>query len=216
MNPQIRILIADNHFLFRDGLRLLFDRIEGFEVVCEVNTAIDAVNFSKQLQPDIVLMEIDLPPSNGIEASKEITENNPDTKVIMLTSSEDKNDILNSIRAGATGYLLKGLKQDELLHSINLVATGNVVFDRNITDKINHIFKTLNSCYPSHHFPELTHRENEVLTFVAKGLKNRQIAVECEITEKTVRNHVTNILSKLGASSRGEAISRLQQSCPSF
>ena len=104
----------------------------------------------------------------------------------------------------------------ELQRSIRMIASGNAVFDSDITDTLSSLFNRMQSCYPSHHFPELTHRENEVLTFVAQGLKNRQIAAECEITEKTVRNHVTNILSKLGATSRGEAISRLQQSCPSF
>lgn len=213
MNPQIRILVADNHYLYRDGLRLLIDKIPDLHLVAEVTTGIDAVNFALKHQPDVVLMDIDIAPLNGIKATKEILANNPDCKVLILTDSTNKNNVFDSLQAGATGYLLKAVTHLELQRSIRLVAAGNAVFDSSITGLISDMFSNSISLYPTQQFSELTHRENEVLTYVAKGLRNKQIAAECDIAEKTVRNHVSNILSKLGAATRGEAISRLQQNC---
>ncbi len=216
MNPAIRIMLADSNHFFRDGLRLHINTISDFEIVAEVSTAVDAVNFAQRYQPDVILMELNFPPSDGFTATKQILAENPKCNIAILTSSQNKTDIYNALLAGATSYLLKGTTPEELHRSIRLMATGNAIFDSHITHTITEFFTKANTCYPAHHFPELTHRENEVFTFVAQGWKNKQIAIKCNITEKTVRNHITNILSKLGASSRGEAISRLQQSCPTI
>ncbi len=212
MNPHIRILVADNHYFYRDGLRLLFERTSDFELVAEVDTATDAVNFARQHKPDIVLIDLDIAPANGIKATKQIKEENPDCYILVLTNSENENSIYDALEAGATGYLLKGTGHQELRRTIRLVASGSAVFASKVTSYLHKFFNKYSSALPVYHFPELTVRENEVLGFVAKGMKNKEVAIECDITEKTVRNHMTSILSKLGAESRSEAVSRLQAS----
>lgn len=211
MDSTIRIMLADANVFLRDGLRLLINTTTDFELVAEVSTAVDAINFAKRHKPDVVLMELNLPPSDGFKATRQILADNPNCKVAILTDSVNNEDVFKALQAGASGYLIKSISADELNRSISLIATGSAVFDRKITDQVNDLFHRANTTYRPHHFSELTHRENEVLSFVAKGMKNKQIATQCNITEKTVRNHITNILSKLGANSRGEAISRLQQ-----
>lgn len=215
-NQNIRLMVADANHFYRDGLRIFFEGIPGLELIAEVSTAADAVTFAQQKKPDVILIELKIPPLDGVTATKKILAENPNCKVIILTTSDDKTDIFNALQAGATGYFLKGITYAALQRSIHLIAAGNAVFDSHITDQISSLFSKMNNNHTTYHFPELTHRENEVLTFVAKGLKNKQIAAKCDIKEKTVRNHVTNILSKLGASNRSEAISRLQSRSPSF
>ena len=207
---SIGILIADDHKFFRDGLRLFIDSVADFEVVGEVNNAIDVVSVAEKLHPDIILMDVNMPPSDGIQATKEITAKNPDAKILMLTMFDDDDNVFRALQAGAKGYILKGLDHKNLQQSIRLVATGSAVYGSDIAEKMMEYFSK-SKLKDSRYFTALTPRENEVLTLVSEGLRNKEIAIKCDIQDKTVRNHITNILSKLQVATRGEAIAKYQE-----
>lgn len=207
----IRILVADDHSFFRDGLRLLIENTPDFEFAGEVSTAVDAVKFSDSLQPDLVLMDIKMPPSNGIEATKQISQQNPHINVLILTMYDDDKNVFNALKAGAKGYILKGVNQNELVRTIRSVASGNAVFGSEIAKQIRSFFTEVQYSTQAHIFPELTRRENAILALIANGLSNKEIASDCGISDKTVRNHITSILSKLQVSNRTEAILRLRE-----
>ena len=211
MTDPIRILMADDHSFFRDGVRLLIDNTPDFELLGEVDTALDAVKFADDLQPDVLLMDIKMPPSDGIQATRSISEANPHINVLILTMYDDDKNVFNALQAGAKGYILKGVGHEELVRTIRSVAAGNAVFGRNIAEQMRVFFSRLKHTEQAHVFPELTKREHEILNLIAEGLKNKAIAQSCSISEKTVRNHVTSILSKLQVSNRTEAILRLQE-----
>lgn len=209
---SIQILVADDHSFFRDGLRLLIANTPGFELAGEVDTAIDAIKFADDKQPDIVLMDIKMPPLDGIQATRQIAEENPHINVLILTMFDDDKNVFNALQAGAKGYMLKGVSQEELSRTIRSVAAGNAVFGSGIAEQMRMFFKRIQHDEQAHVFPELTPREHHILNLVADGLKNKEIASECSISEKTVRNHITSILSKLQVSNRTEAILRLRES----
>ncbi len=209
-DTNIRLLIADDHSFFRDGLRLLFENTEGFEIVGEVDTAIDVVHFAQDIQPDIILMDIRMPPSDGIQATKEIMAVLPDTKILVLTMFNDKDNVFRALQAGAKGYVLKGINHEELVCTIRLIANGNAVYGDQIAIQIQNFFSKTSSQTFTKHFSQLSQRENHILNLVAQGLRNKDIATKCNIAEKTVRNHVSSILSKLQASSRSEAIEKFK------
>lgn len=206
----IRILVADDHSFFRDGLRLLIEATDDFEFVGEVDTAVDAVTFATSIKPDLILMDIKMPPSDGIQATKEIMALCPDTKILILTMFDDDSNVFKALQAGAKGYVLKGISQTELVCTIRLIANGNAVYGNQIASQIRDFFSRAQQGGSSQHFSELSQRENHILNLVAQGLRNKEIAIECDITEKTVRNHVSSILSKLQASSRSEAIQKFK------
>jgi len=209
-SEAIRILIADDHSFFRDGLRLLIEATDDFEVVGEVDTAVDAVDFALEIKPDVILMDIKMPPSDGIQATKEIMAVCPDIKILILTMFNDDDNVFKALQAGAKGYVLKGINQAELVCTIRLIAHGNAVYGNQIASQIRDFFSSSQNQATNQHLAELSQRENHILNLVAKGLRNKDIASECNITEKTVRNHVSSILSKLQASSRSEAIQRFK------
>ena len=209
-SESISILIADDHSFFRDGLRLFIDNIANFELVGEVDNAIDVISYAERLNPDIILMDVSMPPSDGIQATKEIVSKNPKVKILILTMFDDDDNVFKALQAGAKGYILKGLGHENLLRSINLVAAGNAVYGSNVAERIMDYFNK-SKLEESPYFATLTPRENEVLTLISQGLRNKEIAIRCDIQDKTVRNHVTNILSKLQVATRGEAIAKYQK-----
>ena len=208
----IRLLIADDHALFREGLRALFSALPDIEIVGEApdgETAIAQVDAS---QPDVVLMDINMPGINGIEATRRILNNHPQLGIIMVTMLEDDASVFAAMRAGARGYVLKGAHHDEILQAIRAVAVGQAVFGPAIAARMMNFFQGLSNTPPSEKaaasFPELTDREREVLNLMAQGVSNKAIAEKLVISMKTVSNHITNIFSKLQVADRAQAILR--------
>ncbi len=207
MNEAIRVFIADDHTLFRDGLRALLNQA-GMEVVGEAAGSEDAVLLVERLQPDVVLMDIQMPGPNGIEATRRITTASPHVGVIMVTMFEDDDSVFAAMRAGARGYILKGAGQEEVVRTIQAVARGEALFGAAIAARLAVYFAAPRPLAPAESFPELTAREREVLDLIAAGQSNEAIAARLVVSRKTVRNHVSNIFSKLQVAGRAEAIIR--------
>jgi DNA-binding NarL/FixJ family response regulator len=206
----IRTLIVDDHALFREGLRALFATIEDIELVGEATTGQEAVDQVEELQPDVVLMDIDMPGMSGVEATRGILRKTPSAGIVMVTMLEDDASVFSAMRAGARGYVLKGAQPDELLGTIRAVAKGQALFGPAIAARMMRFFSEQSARFkaslPEETFPELTPRELEVLELIAQGDKNREIAEKLVISDKTVRNHITNIFSKLQVADRAQAI----------
>ncbi|HEX6387411.1 MAG TPA: response regulator transcription factor [Anaerolineae bacterium] len=207
MAELIRILIADDHTLFRDGLRALFNSLADMEVIGEAATGAEAVALAEELQPDVVLMDIQMPDVNGIEATRQIVRTSPHVGVIVVTMFEDDDSVFAAMRAGARGYVLKGAGQEEMLRAIRAVAQGEALFGAGIATRLMKFFAVPRNAVPDV-FPELTEREREILNLIARGDNNTEIARDLVISIKTVRNHVSNIYSKLQVADRAEAIIR--------
>ncbi len=207
----IRILVADDHALFRDGLRALFLSVPDTEVAGEAATGEEAVARATELQPDVVLMDIQMPGINGIEATRRIVRDSPHIGVIVVTMFEDDDSVFAAMRAGAKGYVLKGADQDEILKVIRAVAAGEAHFGPKIARRLMSFFSTLHPAAPSEAFPELTAREREVLDLIARGRNNQEIAKELYLSPKTVRNHISNTFTKLQVTDRVQAIIRARE-----
>jgi DNA-binding NarL/FixJ family response regulator len=192
MDP-IRILIADDHTLFREGLRALLASIPDIEVVGEVSSGKAALRLAIEHQPDVILMDIQMPDLNGIEATRQILRTSPHIGIIMLTMFQDDDSVFAAMRAGARGYVLKGADQAMLLRAIRAVGNGESLFSPEIAQRMMRFFATLEPQTQSELFPELTEREREILAFIAAGQTNAEIAEKLVISTKTVRNHVSNI-----------------------
>lgn len=208
----IRILIADDHALFREGLRALFAALPDIEVVGEAAEGATAITQVDALHPDVVLMDINMPGVNGIEATRRILSTHPNLGIIMVTMLEDDASVFSAMRAGARGYVLKGAHHEEILQAIRAVAAGQAVFGPAIATRMMNFFQGLNGAPRTEEaaqaFPELTEREREVLTLIAQGVSNKEIAEKLFISAKTVSNHITNIFSKLQVADRAQAIIR--------
>ncbi len=208
----IRTLIADDHALFREGLRALFGALPDIEIVGEAADGEAAIKQVEATQPDVVLMDINMPGVNGIEATRRILSTHPNLGIIMVTMLEDDASVFSAMRAGARGYVLKGAHHEEILQAIRAVAAGQAVFGPAIATRMMNFFQGLNAGAQTGHaaqaFPELTEREREVLTLIAKGVSNKEIAEKLFISMKTVSNHITNIFSKLQVADRAQAIIR--------
>lgn len=209
----IRIFIADDHTMFREGLRALFMALPDIEVVGEAANGTAAVAQVAALQPDVVLMDINMPELNGIEATRQILSVQPGMGIIMVTMLEDDASVFAAMRAGARGYVLKGAHHDEILQAIRAVATGQAVFGPAIATRMMDFFQGLNlpvskTGVAIQAFPELTEREREVLVLIAQGVSNKEIAEKLVISMKTVSNHITNIFGKLQVADRAQAIIR--------
>ena len=202
-----RLLVADDHTLFRDGLRALFDSLPDTEVVGEAATGAEAISLAEELQPDVVLMDIQMPDINGIEATRQIVQTSPHIGVIVVTMFEDDDSVFAAVRAGARGYVLKGADQEEMIRAISAVARGEALFGPAIAARLTAFFNASQSPAATA-FPDLTDREREVLQLLAQGLSNQEIAHRLFISVKTVRNHVSNIYSKLQVADRVQAIIR--------
>jgi DNA-binding NarL/FixJ family response regulator len=207
MTEPIKILIADDHTLFRDGLKALFASLPDTAVIGEAETGTAAVTLAEELQPDVVMMDIQMPGLNGIEATRQIVDTSPHIGVIIVTMFEDDDSVFAAMRAGARGYVLKGADQDEMLRAIRAVARGEALFGPGIAARLTSFFQSpaTTSATP---FPDLTGRERDVLGLVAQGLNNQEIADRLFISAKTVRNHISNIFSKLQVADRVQAIIR--------
>ena len=208
MDP-IRILIADDHPLFRDGLRALLESVPDMQVIGEAATGDEALTQAHTLQPDIILMDLKMPGMNGIEATRRILHTSPHIRILVMTMFEDDDSVFAAIRAGARGYLLKGAAQEETLRAIRAVSHGEAIFGSAVAEQLMHYFgstRPTTKSGPAQFFPELTEREYEILTLIAQRKSNADIAARLVLSPKTVRNHVSNILSKLQVADRTEAM----------
>jgi DNA-binding NarL/FixJ family response regulator len=206
---SIRVVIVDDHALFRRGLDLVLSEEPDIKVVGEAADGIEAVHRAEEMTPDVVVMDVRMPRSTGIEAARRIRERLPDTKVIMLTVSDDEEDLYAAVKAGASGYLLKEISIEELADAVRAVARGHSLISPSMASKLLSEFNALVQQSEERHrslLPSLTEREIDVLKLVAKGLSNREISEELYISENTVKNHVRNILEKLHLHSRMEAV----------
>lgn len=201
------ILIADDHPVFRFGLRALLQTEPNTEVVGEATTGEEAIALAARLKPDIILMDLNMPDVNGIEATRRILKNNPDIGILVITMFDD-DSVFAAMRAGACGYILKGAEGEETLRAIRAVANGQAIFSPAVAKRVMQFFTQSPSAKPEPAFPELTLRERDVLALLAQGLTNSAIAERLVISPKTVRNHVSNIFSKLQVADRAEAIIR--------
>ena len=208
MEDTVRVLIADDHPLFREGMRGRLDRVADIAVVGEAASGEEAVELAKELVPHVVLMDIKMPGLNGIEATREILRASPRVGVLMLTMFEDDDSLFAAMRAGAKGYLLKDSGGEGVVNAIRAVTSGEAVFGPGVAERIIGFFSVPRSAAPQRAFPELTEREEGVLSLVAQGKSNQEIARQLFVSLKTVRNHVSHILLKLQVADRAQAVIR--------
>ncbi len=207
-DESIRVLLADDHPVYRDGLSALLSSVAGVEVVGTAADGRQAVELAMELQPDVVVMDVQMPELNGIEATRQITADSPHTGVVVLTMSEDDATVFAAMRAGALGYLLKGANQGEILRAITAVAQGEAIFGPIIARRVAEYFRPAGPSAVESAFPQLTSREREILDLLAAGRSNAQIANALFLSPKTVRNNVSNVFAKLHVADRAEAIVR--------
>ena len=207
MTDQIRVLIADDHPVFRDGLASLLATQPDVDVVGTAGDGAEAVGLATELAPDVVVMDLQMPEMNGIDATRVLAESMPAVRVLVFTMGEEDGTVLAAMRAGARGYLVKGASQEEVVRAISTVHAGGLVFGASLALRIADLLS--GSSTPDRSaFPQLTERELEILDLIAAGRNNAQIASALFLAPKTVRNNVSNILAKLQATDRAEAIIR--------
>ncbi len=213
--PQIRVLLCDDHEVVREGLRTLISRQKGMLVVGEAGTVAEAVEAAAKSKPDVVVMDVRLPDGSGVEACRTIREARPETKVIMLTSYADDEALFASIVAGAAGYLLKQTRGQAVIDAITSVAQGRSLLDPDVTGKVlERVRKGREDEDPA--FASLTDQERKVLEQLAEGKTNREIGEILFLSEKTVKNYVSRILDKLGLSRRAEAAAYMAKRRPRY
>jgi DNA-binding NarL/FixJ family response regulator len=210
----IRTLVVDDHTLFRDGLCAILINESDIDVVGEAGTGREAVAQAEAMAPDVILMDINMPDLNGIEATQQILAARPDIGIIMLTMLEDNDSLFAAMCAGARGYILKGADKAEVTKTIRAIAAGEALFGQAIATRLTAFFqqagasKRTDGLAP---FPDLTEREREVLQRIAAGENNQQIAQQLHISGKTVSNHISNIFSKLQVADRAQAIVKARE-----
>ncbi len=209
--PKIRVLIADDHPLFRDGMHGLLDSEADTEVVGEAKTGEEAVELAEALRPDVILMDLKMPGINGIQATREVLNRSPDVGVLVVTMFEDDDSVFAAMRAGARGYLLKDARGDEVINAIRAVAAGQAIFGPGIAQRLMGFFTVPGPNVRPRAFPELTAREEEILALVAAGKNNAEIAGALFLSLKTVQNHVSNIFAKLRVADRAQAVIRARE-----
>ena len=220
---RIRILIADDHLFYREGVRSLLKDVPDLEVVGEAVDGADVIDQAIALQPDVILMDIKMPKLNGIEATRRIRESQPEICILIVTMFDDDDSVFATMRAGARGYVLKDADEDELVRAIRAVNRGEAIFSPAIAQRMIQYFAGLSQHAPRMEsgasptgtttpaatiFPDLTDREREVLDLIAQGRSNTEIAHRLVLSIKTVQNHVSNIFSKLQVADRSQAIVR--------
>lgn len=209
---MIRILIADDHALFREGLRAILSGTDECEVVGEAADGDEAMTQALVLQPDVILMDIQMPRQNGIEATRRVLRERPTTGIVMLTMLEDDASVFAAMRAGARGYILKGADKAEVLKTIRAVAAGEALFGPAIAGRLTMFFNDLHlAARAEQPFPELTDREREILALIAQGKGNAEIADRLVISPKTLSNHISNIFNKLQVADRAQAIVKARE-----
>jgi DNA-binding NarL/FixJ family response regulator len=211
--PPIRLLIADDHALFREGMRALLGALPDLEIAGEAADGEAAVAQAAALRPDVILMDINMPGGGGLEACRRIRAAQPEAGIIMVTMVEDDGSVFAAMRAGARGYVLKGAHHEDILQAIRVVAGGQAIFGPGIAARMMHFFEALSAApHPAATaFPELSEREREVLQLIAQGASNKEIADRLVISGKTVSNHITNIFGKLQVADRAAAILRARE-----
>jgi DNA-binding NarL/FixJ family response regulator len=199
---MVNIMIVDDHSLMREGLRAVLSRQADFKIIGEASDGSEAVKKAMKLKPDVILMDVRMPYS-GLQATMDITQALPDTKILILTISDTEGDLVESVKAGARGYLLKGMDSEELISAVRTVAAGGAIFTPSIAVKLLNDFKAdLNKNADE---VSLTSRETDILALVANGASNKEIATQLNISEPTVKAHLRNILSKLHMKNRSQA-----------
>jgi DNA-binding NarL/FixJ family response regulator len=209
MEESIRVLVADDHAGFRSGLEALLATHADLEIVGEAETGDEAVGRSLALQPDVVLMDLNMPGLDGIAATRRIVDTSPHIAVLVLTMADNDAAVFDALRAGARGYLLKGADRTELTRAIRAVASGEAIFGPDVARRLMAYFA--DAPIRATAFPELSERELEVLELIARGMSNQQIVDRLVISPKTVRNHISNIFSKLQVRDRAEAVVRARE-----
>lgn len=202
-SPPRTLLVVDDHEVVRQGLVALLDRRAGFRVVAEAGTAAEAVEQARRFQPDLVVMDVRLPDGSGIEACREIRSELPDTRVVMLTSYPDEEAVLAAIIAGASGYLLKQVRARDLVAALETVAGGGSLLDPAVTGKVLERMRRIAT--DDDELAALTKQERKILSLVAEGKTNKEIAAEVFLSDKTVKNYVSSILAKLNLERRAQA-----------
>ena len=211
LEGNTRVLVADDHAVFRFGMRAVLANAHGFEVVAEASTGVEVVGKAAEVRPDIVLMDIQMPGMNGIEATRKIVQANPEVSVVVVTMFGDDDSVFAAMRAGARGYVLKGADAEEVMKVLRAVAEGEAYFGPEIAKRIMGFFSSPKPAPASEAFPELTPREVEVLDLIARGTSNQEIASRLYLSQKTVRNHVSNVFLKLQVAGRSQAIVRARE-----
>ena len=205
METTIRVLLVDDHTLFRSGIKALLQRQPGFEVVGEAGDGLEGAKRAKSLKPDVVLLDLHMPGISGREALQLIVEEAPGSHVVMLTVSEDGEDLIECLRAGAQGYLLKNIDAEFLLDAVRRAAEGEAVMSAPMTAKLMQNVRAGSKPPPAADHDRLSPREREILGFLAHGASNKDIARALDLAESTIKIHIQGILKKLGVSSRVQA-----------
>ena len=208
---RIRVLVADDHAAFRDGLAAVLGTADDLELVGEAASGDDAVAAVAARQPDVVLMDVNMPGLDGIEATRRIVDGSPHVAILVLTMHDDDETVFAAVRAGARGYLLKGAQRAELLRAVRAVAAGDAIFGPGVARRLVDFFSRPAPRPDPEAFPELTEREREILELIARGRSNAEITSALVLAPKTVRNHVSNIFAKLQVRDRAEAIVRARE-----
>jgi DNA-binding NarL/FixJ family response regulator len=208
---MVSVLLVDDHPVFLHGLRALLSAIPEVEVLGEATDGTAAVQLALELRPDVVVMDLNMPGLNGVEATRQIMATAPEIGVLVLTMFEDDDSVFAAMRAGARGYLVKGADSPDVLRAISAVAGGEAIFGPSVAQRILGYLTRPLSTQDERVFPELTGREREILDLVAEGVGNNQIAGRLSLSPKTVRNNVSSIFSKLQVADRAEAIVRARR-----
>jgi DNA-binding NarL/FixJ family response regulator len=205
---MIRVLVADDHPVYRNGLSALIRSAVETELAGTAGDGEQAVELARRERPDVVLMDVRMPALNGIEATSRIVADTPGTSVLMLSMFDDDDLVFAALRAGARGYILKESGEPEILHAIESVAAGEAILGAGVADRLRRFFS---APAPHEPFPELTDRERSILELIAEGRSNHEIAMRFTLSEKTVRNYVSNVLTKLHVAHRAQAIVRARE-----
>lgn len=205
---RIKVLIADDHLFYREGLRVMLGAVPEIELLGEASTGDEAIDRALTLQPDVVLMDLKMPGASGIEATRRIVRDSPRIGVLVLTMFDD-DSVFAAIRAGARGYLLKDARLDDVVRAIDAVARGEAIFSPSIAQRLLSYFASSRATTQT--FSELTEREHEILALIAHGHSNEQIAELLVVSIKTIRNHVSTIFSKLQVADRAQAVVRARE-----
>jgi DNA-binding NarL/FixJ family response regulator len=209
---KIRLLVADDHTLVRQGLSALFVAVSDIEVVGEAADGDEVIARADELLPDVILMDVQMPGTHGIDAARRILEKHPQMGIVMVTMLDDDNSVFAAMRAGARGYVLKGADKADVLKTIRAVADGEALFGPAVARRFMHYFRDLRQRPAvAQVFPELTEREREILELITQGESNPRIAERLNVSPKTVRNHISSIFNKLQVADRAQAMIRARE-----
>lgn len=209
--PNLRVLIVDDHPLVRSGMRTLLSTAQDIEVVGEASNGEEAEIQATSLQPDVIVMDLRMPGISGVEATRRILQANPHIRILVLTLYEDDDSVFAALRAGARGYVLKDANEVEVLRAIRAVGGGDALFSASVAQRLLDSFAMPHAGASNLPFPDLTEREREILTLIARGCSNSEIAQSLVISSKTVRNYISSIFSKLQVNDRAQAIVRARE-----